>query len=132
MSKTRRSLAAQFLAGDYCFSQAAGMAAQTENPAIVTIFAQALKTLSEGHLGQLFDSSITTFDETMELLQAGIHATVRLVCVSAQEEQYINVLSQQFAAQYTGQTSATPPQSSQAQVSLSPLRQARWHQLLQH
>ena len=37
------------LAGDYCFSHSAVLATGTESPQVVAIFAQALKTVSEGN-----------------------------------------------------------------------------------
>jgi len=38
------------LTGDYCFSRAAWLAAQTESPVVVDLFSQALKVASEGLL----------------------------------------------------------------------------------
>jgi geranylgeranyl pyrophosphate synthase len=42
------------LAGDYCFSRAAQMAAQTDHPRVVATFALALQTVSEGLLREQF------------------------------------------------------------------------------
>ncbi len=42
------------LTGDYCFSRAAFMAAQTESPYVVELFAHALKQVSEESLRGLF------------------------------------------------------------------------------
>ncbi|MCC6168347.1 MAG: hypothetical protein IT329_14080 [Caldilineaceae bacterium] len=70
----RSFIGSTILAGDYCFSRAAGMAAQTDSPAIVTRFAQALQTVSEGHLRALFASEATGFDENRALLEAGAEA----------------------------------------------------------
>lgn len=72
------------LAGDYCFSRAASMAAQTDSPRIVTLFAQALQTVSEGHLRTLFDTSAGSFDENHSLLHAGAEASIELAGVPPQ------------------------------------------------
>jgi geranylgeranyl pyrophosphate synthase len=51
----RRSfIGSTILAGDFCFSRSAQMAAKTENPTIVTIFAEALQDVSESRLRDLF------------------------------------------------------------------------------
>lgn len=70
------------LAGDYCFSRAANMAVQTENPRVVTLFSQALQTVSEGHLRALFAADEAIFDENRALLQSGAEAAVELAGVS--------------------------------------------------
>ena len=44
------------LAGDYCFSRSAILAAHTNEPDVVQIFARALQAVSEQHLRQLFHS----------------------------------------------------------------------------
>jgi geranylgeranyl pyrophosphate synthase len=51
------------LAGDYCFSRAAALAARTENPAVVAIFSELLQQLSEGHLRVIFSEGKEIFDE---------------------------------------------------------------------
>jgi len=52
----RSLLGSTILAGDYCFSRAAALAARTDSPAVVDIFAQALQRVSEGTLRGLFRS----------------------------------------------------------------------------
>lgn len=78
----RSFIGSTILAGDYCFSRAADMAVQTENPRVVTLFAQALQTVSEGHLRALFAADETVFDENRALLQSGAEAAVELAGVS--------------------------------------------------
>jgi geranylgeranyl pyrophosphate synthase len=51
------------LAGDYCFSRAASLAARTGNPAVVAIFSEMLQQLSEGHLRVIFSEGVDRFDE---------------------------------------------------------------------
>jgi octaprenyl-diphosphate synthase len=65
------------LAGDYCFSRAAILAASTDHPQVVETFAEALKLVSEGHLRHFFSMS-TAYDENSELIQAGLTAARQL------------------------------------------------------
>jgi hypothetical protein len=67
------------LAGDYCFSRSATLAAQTNSPEIVMIFANALKAVNEGHLRQYFTQESTGFDENQKLFEAGARAAATLV-----------------------------------------------------
>jgi geranylgeranyl pyrophosphate synthase len=66
------------LVGDYCFSRAAILAAQTNEPQVVTIFAQTLKQISESHLRQLFNADTYEFDEDEILVNAGLTAATLL------------------------------------------------------
>ena len=47
---------ATILAGDFLFALAAGLAAETENVRVMSIFAQALMTICSGELRQIFNS----------------------------------------------------------------------------
>jgi geranylgeranyl pyrophosphate synthase len=47
---------ATVLAGDFLFAQAAGLAAETENVRVMSIFAQTLTTICSGELKQIFNS----------------------------------------------------------------------------
>jgi geranylgeranyl pyrophosphate synthase len=67
------------LAGDYCFSRAAILAARTNSPAVVMIFATALKTVNEGHLRHHFTKEVDFFDENQKLFEAGTRAAATLV-----------------------------------------------------
>lgn len=73
------------LAGDYCFSRSAMLAAQTDEPQVVSIFAQALKQISEGHLRQLFQASGDAFTENEVLIQSGLSAATLLAGLSPSE-----------------------------------------------
>lgn len=66
------------LAGDYCFSRAAALAALTENPKVVAIFAELLQQLSEGNLRRLFEESSAPFDEERVLYRSAVHAGATL------------------------------------------------------
>lgn len=50
----RAFIGSTILAGDYCFSRAAQMAAQTDNPRVVSTFSLALQGVSEGLLREQF------------------------------------------------------------------------------
>lgn len=127
------------LAGDYCFSQAAGMAAKTNSPKIVTIFAQALKTVSEGNLRRLHRAAAPaqeklTLAETVALIQSGIQAAAHLVRLEAMEEETISQLGQQLAAAYSLPAAhASRPEPAVLSASLleqlSSPRQQRWRKL---
>ncbi len=62
------------LAGDLCFSRAAALAAESESPEVVAVFARLLQRLSEAHLRRLFGHSVDGFDEAQVLLHHGILA----------------------------------------------------------
>jgi hypothetical protein len=67
------------LAGDYCFSRAAILAAATDKPAVVEIFARALQRVSEDHLRQLFHSTASSPLQNELLIRAGLSAASVLV-----------------------------------------------------
>lgn len=66
------------LAGDYCFSRAAQMAARTDNPRVVRIFSQTLQIVSEQQLRHHFEGG-GEFAEDDTLLCAGAEAAAALV-----------------------------------------------------
>lgn len=71
------------LAGDFCFSRAAQLAARTENPTIVRIFAQALQDVSEERLRALNASADRTrlsesSSRDLTLMRSGALAAVEL------------------------------------------------------
>lgn len=74
----RSWLGSIILAGDYCFSRSAVLAAQTDEPRVVAIFADALKRVSEGHLRQLFEAKGGPFAEDDEIMDAGLLAALVL------------------------------------------------------
>jgi geranylgeranyl pyrophosphate synthase len=112
------------LAGDYCFSRAAQMAAQTDHARVVAVFALALQTVSEGLLREQFaqDHELTdtqsaetankempnngdrddsyrnkSYDETHQLLRSGAHAAALLVDLPESRQQQVIALSQELA-----------------------------------
>ena len=89
------------LTGDYCFTQSAILAAKTDNIAVVEIFSQTLKVVSEGILRQIFghregatvhtqevegDKSKTlphtNYNTELALCWAGIDGTAALITLS--------------------------------------------------
>ena len=74
----RSLLGSTVLAGDFCFSRAAGLAARTGSPTIVDLFAGALQRVSEGSLRRLFRPSDPVFDVDRDLCLSGIAAANEL------------------------------------------------------
>ena len=66
------------LAGDYCFSRSAILAARTYSPEVVMIFATALKAVNEGNLREHFTKEVLSFDENQILFEAGARAAATL------------------------------------------------------
>ena len=66
------------LAGDYCFSRAAALAARTDNPQVVAIFSELLQQLSEANLRRLFEENSAPFNEERVLYQSAVHAGATL------------------------------------------------------
>lgn len=67
------------LTGDYCFSRAAWMAAQTESPYVVELFSRALKQVSEESLRGLFGEVADPYGEDAILAAAGVRAICHLL-----------------------------------------------------
>ena len=74
----RSLLGSTVLAGDFCFSRSAGLAAKTGSPAIVDLFAGALQRVSEGSLRRLFRPSDPPYDADRDLCLSGIAAAGEL------------------------------------------------------
>lgn len=105
------------LTGDFCFSRAASLAAQTESPVVVDLFAQALQRVSEGHLQRLFASQEAPFDERRALAAAGVQAVAHLAALSP--------AAADAALDAALRLLDGAPSPAQAPA-LSPAQQARW------
>jgi geranylgeranyl pyrophosphate synthase len=106
-SLDRSFIGSTILAGDYCFSRAAQLAAQTENPRVVATFSLALQTVSEGLLREQFSTDAnSTYDETRQLLQSGAEAAAQLVNLSPSKQQEAITLSLEFADRWAMQRTA--------------------------
>ena len=117
-------LGSTILAGDYCFSRAAALAVRTGDAAVVEIFADALKRVSEGHLRQRFDGALEPYDEDSELFKAGATAAMRLTRAAEETQQAILELVAGLAARPSGQL-LLPSHA------LTPAQLGRWQVLLQ-
>lgn len=111
------------LAGDYCFSRAAGLAAQTDNPAVVTIFSTLLQTVSESNLRQIFQSGDDLGEQNQLLYRGGAQAGAVLADLQGEDADTVIALSAHIAES---------PSPSHAPPSLSavPRHQSeRWQQV---
>jgi octaprenyl-diphosphate synthase len=126
----RSLLGSTVLAGDFCFSRSAALAAKTGSPAVVDIFAQALQRVSEGTLRGLFTSDQPLFDVERELCLSGVAAANELAGVNEQERrvdlQLAAVLLEGWRLRTLSQVELPPPFTG----ALPPQRSARWRALL--
>lgn len=94
----RAFIGSTILAGDYCFSRAAQMAAKSDNPAVVATFSLALQHVSESLLREQFhadgklaengDAIHGPSHEAMhQLLLSGAQAAAQLIGLSTAEEE---------------------------------------------
>lgn len=101
MSLDRTQAGAAILLGDFCFSRAAHLAAGTEIPKVVEIFAQALKQVSAGNLRQLLPSPAQEDGrmdgEMVTLCMAGVDAGAKLAGLSTADKKDLTVLGQEIA-----------------------------------
>lgn len=126
----RSFVGSTILAGDYCFSRAAQMAAQTDHPRVVAIFANTLQTLSEGLLRHQFTASNAlatqgTYDEQRELLRAGAHAAAVLVDLPLPQQQQAIAAAEELA------TYSSPPTAQDGIAPSANLSGGRWLALQQ-
>lgn len=99
----RTFMGGAILAGDYCFSRAAQMAARTDNAAVVKIFAKTLQVISEGQLRRLFEGDdALPFDEQRELLRSGAAAAAALAGLDDSTTQAARKLSEEIAERQEG------------------------------
>jgi len=87
-------LGGTILAGDYCFSRAAVLAAQTRHPQVVTVFAELLQQVSQANLRRVIAEDgvgrdPTAFDEREALLHSGAAAGALLAGLSEQEQEVV-------------------------------------------
>lgn len=120
------------LAGDYCFSRAALLAAQTNEPQVVEIFARTLKIVNEGLLRRLFSPVPVAFDEDAELIGGGLRAAAVLSGISA----HIAHITSEFGTQLikyekTPVSAAKSKQLSATLQKLATFQHLRWQVLLQ-
>jgi geranylgeranyl pyrophosphate synthase len=114
------------LAGDYCFSRSAQMAAHTQNPSVVALFAQALQIISEGLLRQVFHQEEPAFDVQQALSRSGILAAVELATLDEQAKTAATELALEIVA-----TGTLPAQSKGLMAQLPAYYQPRWFALVE-
>jgi hypothetical protein len=121
------------LAGDYCFSRSAVLAAQTNLPRVVDIFAQALKTVSEEILRHLLPAAEGTepelFAEGYELVSAGLQAAA----VIADLDEKTTLATVEFGQMVSKQlavSSFSPAQWPTLPITLAPWQRPYWQILL--
>ncbi len=125
-----RSLAGStILAGDYCFSRAAFLAAQTDSPTVVNIFSLALKNVSEGRLRASFDAHAMPYFDDAELVRAGVRGAAHMAGLTgAQVESSLAAAAALLAGNAPGQTIESDP-------NLTTQQRRRWHaawQMIEH
>lgn len=91
-------LGSTILAGDYCFSRSANLAVLTEDRAVVEIFSDALKQVSEGHLRRFFNPVGEPYNEDHDLFVAGVTAAMHLTQASEQARSAATWLVEALAA----------------------------------
>lgn len=87
-------LGGTILAGDYCFSRAAVLAARTNHPKVVTIFSELLQELSQASLRRVIvnespSRDLVGFDERESLFHSGASAGVMLAGLSDSEREAV-------------------------------------------
>lgn len=130
------------LAGDYCFTRSAFLAAQTDNPQVVEIFSQTLKSISETMLRHLFAQKqqvahdgnilepIDTLEEQRELFLSGIKAAQVLSETALAEQTPATDLGRQLADQLFRSYQIKPAIFEPLVSRLAPYQQNRWRALL--
>lgn len=114
------------LAGDYCFSRAASMAAETESPSVVDLFSQALQQVSEASLRTLMDDATRPQAEPHLEDQILSSAGVKAICALANVDE---AQSAEILALSTAIANRDLDAASQQLASLS-LASAPWQVLL--
>lgn len=116
------------LAGDYCFSRSAHMAAQTDDPVVVALFAQALKELSEAHLRQVFDSEGQGVTEHQILFRSGVETAARLADLTPEALSQNREISHRLAQAMDGNPSVDRSATIPADIPSS--QYERWRYVL--
>lgn len=127
--QSRSILGSTILAGDFCFSRAAELAVRTGSPAVVEIFAETLKHVSEGHLRLLFAPGSAPYDEAEELFDSGAHAAGVLAGLAPPALEAVRAQARRLAAHSRIASAATILDKTLTE-DLKPIQTARWLALL--
>ncbi|MBK8045978.1 MAG: polyprenyl synthetase family protein [Anaerolineales bacterium] len=122
----RSLMGSAILAGDFCFSRASSLAVRTDSPAVVDLFAQALKHVSEGHLRQLFHAGAAPYDENRELFISGAAAALSLAHAGVDDAAVVQQMVDALADVVSGTKTATAIAEMIASMPLSPSQQRVW------
>lgn len=121
------------LAGDYCFSRAAALAASTENPTVVAIFSELLQMVSEGNLRKIFADGEPVFDEARLLYHSGARAGATLAGLSStavEESARFAALLRKTHPHPNGHHDGEILQKALAEANLAPFQRIRWQELV--
>jgi hypothetical protein len=121
------------LAGDYCFSRAASLAARTGNPAVVAIFSEMLQQLSEGHLRVIFNEHEDRFDESSLLHRSAALAGAVLADLPAETVQATADFAKSVSNWQPGADGAPQAEEIVSRIEtsgLSSFQRGRWGVLL--
>lgn len=136
-------IGSMILAGDFCFSRSAGLAAQTENPEVVSIFAKALRDISEGRLQHTFGNDTISrhiennqshhkdaYNENAPLFLAGALAAAKLANLTEDEQILIFELCQQLNEPSKNHSTPTLSKNIVNVTNFPKYQQSRWTQAL--
>jgi octaprenyl-diphosphate synthase len=119
------------LAGDYCFSRAASLAAQTENPQVVALFSDLLQQLSEGNLRRIFNDGESDFDEYTLLFRRGAETGATLAGLPAKTIANTAQFGADLAQKQIGQGHHVDGSIHRQieEAGLAPFQRARWQKV---
>ncbi len=126
----RSLVGSTILAGDFCFSRAAGFAVRTGNAAVVEIFAQALKQLSEARLRSTFAASAERRSDNRELFVSGLLAAGKLVGWQPALLELAPVVGVTLADLFEGDPDSELELPTAFWAWWAPLQAARWRWLI--
>lgn len=125
------------LAGDFCFSRAAVLAAKTKNPQVVTIFSELLKSVSEASLRQTFADGAGDEDEQTLFFTGAAEAGSELARLPEEERQRVIAFASrlpkhraQFDRENTGKLDESTLRDAIRGFGLPPHQTTRWQRLL--
>lgn len=125
----RSLLGSTVLAGDFCFSRSAGLAAKTGSPVIVDLFASALQRVSEGSLRRLFRPSELPYDKDRELCLSGVAAANELARLAPPARELDQQLGARLLDAYRAGTPLSADVAFTDYIYLAADRRAIWQTL---
>lgn len=129
-------LGGTILAGDYCFSRAAVLAARTCHPGVVTVFAELLQTLSESNLRRVIARDGASYEsmaaaERAALFESGAAAGGMLADLAEDEMKDVAAYAAEVSQAGAMVSTGVRDKAARGKLDRLPLRQrARWGQLV--